>query len=82
VDAGIQEVYFFMHQSEEVNSPELARYVIQQLNAVCGTQIKEPVFHQAEPGSEPETPDHVEKPPRKKAAPKSKTPKTAGKLRK
>jgi uncharacterized protein YecE (DUF72 family) len=51
MENGIQKVYFFMHQSEEVNSPELAKYVIQQLNQVCGTQLPEPAFQKSE--SEP-----------------------------
>jgi uncharacterized protein YecE (DUF72 family) len=41
---GIHSVYFFMHQPEEIHSPQLARYVIQQLNKHCGTSLKEPQF--------------------------------------
>lgn len=41
---GIKEVYFFMHQHEELHSPELCKYSIQQLNKHCGTKIPEPVF--------------------------------------
>ena len=41
---GIHQVYFFMHQNEEVNSPELCKYLIQQLNLHCGTPIPEPQF--------------------------------------
>jgi uncharacterized protein YecE (DUF72 family) len=41
---GIHKVYFFMHQHEELHSPELSKYVIEKINAVCGTNIKEPVF--------------------------------------
>lgn len=41
---GIEKVYFFMHQHEEIHSPELSKYVIQQLNKHCGTSIPEPVF--------------------------------------
>ena len=41
---GIHKVYFFMHQHEEIYSPELSRYVIQQLNKHCGTAIPEPRF--------------------------------------
>lgn len=41
---GIEKVYFFMHQHEEIHSPELARYVIQQLNKECGLSIQEPGF--------------------------------------
>jgi uncharacterized protein YecE (DUF72 family) len=44
MDQGIKNVYFFMHQHEEVHSPELGGYVIQRLNAVCGTKIPEPIF--------------------------------------
>ena len=41
---GIQRVYFFMHQHEEIHSPELSKYLIQQLNKHCGLAIPEPVF--------------------------------------
>lgn len=41
---GIQKVYFFMHQHEEIHSPELSKYVIQQLNKHCGTAIPVPQF--------------------------------------
>jgi uncharacterized protein YecE (DUF72 family) len=43
-EKGISKVYFFMHQHEEVHSPEMCRYVIRQLNERCGTAIPEPVF--------------------------------------
>jgi hypothetical protein len=33
-----------MHQNEEINSPELSKYLIQQLNLHCGTAIPEPQF--------------------------------------
>jgi uncharacterized protein YecE (DUF72 family) len=44
IEQGIYKVYFFMHQHEELHSPELARYLIQQLNKHCGTTIPEPKF--------------------------------------
>ena len=44
MENGIQKVYFFMHQPEEIHSPPLCKYVIQQLNKHCGTNLKEPVF--------------------------------------
>lgn len=44
IDAGIEEVYFFMHQHDELHSPELCRYLIQQLNLKCNTQIPVPAF--------------------------------------
>jgi uncharacterized protein YecE (DUF72 family) len=43
-DQGIHKVYFFMHQHEELHSPELARYLIQQLNKHCGANLNEPKF--------------------------------------
>ncbi|MEJ7646723.1 MAG: DUF72 domain-containing protein [Chryseolinea sp.] len=42
--AGIRNVYFFMHQNEEVHSPEAAKYLIQQLNLHCGAAVPEPKF--------------------------------------
>jgi uncharacterized protein YecE (DUF72 family) len=42
--SGIRKVYFFMHQREEIYSPELSKYVIQQLNKHCGTSIPVPQF--------------------------------------
>lgn len=43
-DQGLETLYFFMHQNEEVNSPQMCQYVIQELNRHCGTNIPEPVF--------------------------------------
>jgi len=45
---GIEKVYFFMHQHEELHSPELCKYLIEQLNLHCGTSISVPQF--LEPG--------------------------------
>ncbi len=53
MENGIQKVYFFMHQHEEIYSPELCRYVIQQLNNHCGTSIPEPQFVDPAEQSEP-----------------------------
>jgi uncharacterized protein YecE (DUF72 family) len=44
MNEGIQKVYFFMHQHEEIHSPELSKYLIQELNKHCGTSITEPKF--------------------------------------
>ena len=41
MESGIEKVYFFMHQHEEIHSPELCKYVIEQLNKHCGTTIPE-----------------------------------------
>ncbi|MEO7992457.1 MAG: DUF72 domain-containing protein [Chryseolinea sp.] len=43
-EEGIRTIYFFMHQHEELHSPELSLYLIQQLNKHCGANIKEPQF--------------------------------------
>jgi uncharacterized protein YecE (DUF72 family) len=84
MEQGIDKVYFFMHQHEEIHSPELSKYLIQQLNKHCGTQIPEPVFVEdvasatdlfgdaplaKKPAAKKETP--AKKAPAKKAAPKS-----------
>ena len=39
---GIEKVSFFVHQHHEVDTPLLARYMIQQLNAKLNTKIKIP----------------------------------------
>ena len=44
--SGIREVYFFMHQHEELYSPELVKYVIQEINKHCKINIPEPQFVQ------------------------------------
>ncbi|HEY8934642.1 MAG TPA: DUF72 domain-containing protein [Cyclobacteriaceae bacterium] len=44
MEQGIEKIYFFMHQHEELHSPELNQYLIQQLNRHCGTTIPEPKF--------------------------------------
>ncbi|MBA4056506.1 MAG: DUF72 domain-containing protein, partial [Marivirga sp.] len=54
MEKGIHKVYFFMHQHEEIHSPELSRYLIQQLNKHCGTSIPEPKF--VDPSTAPEEP--------------------------
>ena len=43
-DAGLQKLYFFMHQEDEVHSPELSRYAIERFNAECGLSIPVPQF--------------------------------------
>jgi uncharacterized protein YecE (DUF72 family) len=44
IESGIEQVYFLMHQSEEIHSPELCRYFIREANKKWGTAIPEPVF--------------------------------------
>lgn len=42
LENGLQNLYFFMHQHDEKDSPELCNYVIEKLNKRCGTGL-EPV---------------------------------------
>lgn len=44
MDAGLEKCYFFMHQHEELHSPELIKYFIEQLNQHAGTSIVPPVM--------------------------------------
>lgn len=41
---GIETMYFFMHQHEELHSPELCRYLIPKINEQLGTNIHLPEF--------------------------------------
>lgn len=44
MDSGLQRVYFYLHENEEVHSPVIARYAVEQFNKHCGTALTEPVF--------------------------------------
>lgn len=39
---GLETCYFFMHQHEELYSPELIKYLVDELNTHCGTDITPP----------------------------------------
>ncbi|HEY4325230.1 MAG TPA: DUF72 domain-containing protein [Mucilaginibacter sp.] len=43
-EMGLQSVWFFMHQHDERYSPELADYVIEQLNKKLGLSLHRPEF--------------------------------------
>ena len=45
LDEGIQGVYFFMHQHDELYSPELVKYLIDELNKQCGLDLKPPILY-------------------------------------
>ena len=45
MEQGLETCYFFMHQHEELHSPELIKYLIEQLNKHCGTDITPPKMH-------------------------------------
>ncbi len=51
---GLQSVWFFMHQHDERYSPELADYVVEQLNKKLGTQLARPQFIDRDKGAQPE----------------------------
>jgi uncharacterized protein YecE (DUF72 family) len=44
LDAGLNRVYFFMHENTEVFSPVLAKYAVEQFNKHCDARLAEPVF--------------------------------------
>jgi uncharacterized protein YecE (DUF72 family) len=41
IDKGLEELYFFMHHPEELESPELSDYFIKELNKKAGTKLLE-----------------------------------------
>lgn len=45
MEQGLETCYFFMHQHEELHSPELIKYLIEQLNKHCGTDITPPKMY-------------------------------------
>lgn len=51
IDSGLREIYFFMHQHDELHSPELCKYLIEEMNKACGVKIKAPVFINDSQGS-------------------------------
>lgn len=44
LDAGLQELYFFMHMHDEAFSPELSLYLAEQLNKKCKVDVIKPAF--------------------------------------
>ncbi len=45
MEQGLETCYFFMHQHEELHSPELIKYMIEELNKHCGTKITPPKMY-------------------------------------
>ena len=39
MDAGIEDIYFFMHMHNEATSPELTQYVVERFNKVCKADL-------------------------------------------
>jgi len=51
-EQGLEKVYFFVHEHDNIISPEVVRYTIRQLNNQLGLQLTEPQFvRQAVQGS-------------------------------
>ncbi|MDP4128791.1 MAG: DUF72 domain-containing protein [Bacteroidota bacterium] len=44
LDAGLKELYFFMHMHDEAYSPELSQYLAKKLNTSCKLDLKVPVL--------------------------------------
>jgi uncharacterized protein YecE (DUF72 family) len=44
MDGGLETLYFIMHQHEEIDSPELMAYVIEQMNKKWGLNLQKPEF--------------------------------------
>lgn len=45
MNQGIEDVYFFMHQHDELYSPELIKYMIEELNRRFQLDIQVPIFY-------------------------------------
>lgn len=42
LDQGLQTLYFFMHQHDELFSPELSKYLVDELNKKCNLKLQPP----------------------------------------
>lgn len=51
MEQGLKTCYFFMHQHEELHSPELIKYLIEQLNKHCGTDLTPPKLYNEQSGN-------------------------------
>ena len=51
IDKGLREIYFFVHCPEELNTPELCRYAVEQFNSKCGTALIPPKLFNEGPGT-------------------------------
>ncbi|HLP53112.1 MAG TPA: DUF72 domain-containing protein [Chitinophagales bacterium] len=50
LDNGLQTLYFFIHQHDELYSPELSKYMIDKMNKQCGLKVKAPKLLNEAPG--------------------------------
>jgi uncharacterized protein YecE (DUF72 family) len=42
MDKGLREIYFYVHNHEEIYSPELCKYAIELFNKKCGSDLEQP----------------------------------------
>jgi hypothetical protein len=42
LDMGLQTLYFYIHQHDELYSPELSYYMIDKLNKKCNLKLEAP----------------------------------------
>ncbi|MBC7922415.1 MAG: DUF72 domain-containing protein, partial [Ferruginibacter sp.] len=42
LESGLERLYFFVHEFDNIISPEVCRYLIRELNRHCGLQMAEP----------------------------------------
>ncbi len=51
MDKGLKEAYFFVHNKEELNTPELCKYAVERFSKTCGLDLKPPVIQSKGPGT-------------------------------
>jgi len=44
LDKGLKEVHFYTHQPNELYTPEMTAYVVEQFNKTCGLSLRPPTF--------------------------------------
>jgi uncharacterized protein YecE (DUF72 family) len=42
MDKGLREIYFIVHNHNELLAPDLEKYAVERFNAICGTSLKPP----------------------------------------
>ncbi len=45
IKKGLRNIYFFVHAHDEIQTPSLAAYAIEQFNKKCGTRLTPPKIH-------------------------------------
>ena len=42
MEKGLKEIYFIVHNHNELLAPDLQRHAVERFNAICGTSLKPP----------------------------------------